>query len=61
MIKTTESAIILIVLALITVISSLIFTRVPAKSKDWFKTEKRIKNLNKGIEDEINSSYFGFI
>ena len=41
--KTTESVIILIVLALITIISSLIFTFVPAKTKEWFKTEERIK------------------
>ena len=42
-IKTTESVIIIIVLALITIISSLIFTKRPAKTKDWFETEERIK------------------
>ena len=41
--KTTESVMILIVLALILVISSLIFTILPARSEDWFKTEERIK------------------
>ena len=41
--KTTESAIVLIVLALILVILSLIFTFLPEKSKDWFKTEERVK------------------
>ncbi|WP_407453007.1 sodium-dependent transporter [Methanobrevibacter sp.] len=41
--KTTESAIVLIVLALILVIFSLIFTLLPEKSKDWFKTEERVK------------------
>ena len=41
--KTAESVMILIVLALILIISSLIFTLVPAKTKEWFKTEERIK------------------
>ena len=41
--KTTESVMILIVLALILIVSSLIFTFVPAKTKEWFKTEERIK------------------
>ncbi len=41
--KTTESAIVLIVLALILVIFSLIFTLLPEKSKDWFETEERVK------------------
>ena len=41
--KTTESVMILIVLALILIVSSLIFTFVPAKTKEWFKTEDRIK------------------
>ena len=41
--KTTESAIVLIVLALILLIFSLIFTLLPEKSKDWFKTEERVK------------------
>ena len=40
--KTTESLIILIVLGLILIISSLIFSLVPAKSEEWFKTEDRI-------------------
>ena len=40
--KTTESLIILIVLGLILIISSLIFSLVPAKSEEWFKTEERI-------------------
>lgn len=30
-------------LGLITIIASLIFTKLPAKSKDWFETEERIK------------------
>ena len=42
-VKTTESGLILLVLALILVIISLIFTLLPAKSKDWLKTEERIK------------------
>ncbi len=42
-VKTTESGLILLVLALILVIISLIFTLLPAKSKDWLKTEDRIK------------------
>lgn len=42
-IKTTESVIILIVLTLITIISSLIFTIAPPKTKDWFETDERIK------------------
>ena len=41
--KTTESVIVLIVLALILLIFSLIFTLLPEKSKDWFKTEERVK------------------
>ncbi|WP_407421777.1 sodium-dependent transporter [Methanobrevibacter sp.] len=41
--KTTESVMILIVLALILIVSSLIFTLLPAKTKEWFKTEERIK------------------
>ena len=41
--KTTESAIVLILLALILVMFSLIFTLLPEKSKDWFKTEERVK------------------
>lgn len=40
--KTTESLIILIVLGLILIISSLIFSLLPAKSEEWFKTEERI-------------------
>ncbi|WP_295727332.1 sodium-dependent transporter [uncultured Methanobrevibacter sp.] len=40
--KTTESVMILIVLTLILIISSVIFTLLPAKSEDWFKTEERI-------------------
>lgn len=40
--KTTESLIILIVLGLILIISSLIFSLAPAKSEEWFKTEERI-------------------
>ena len=42
-IKTTESAMIVTVLALILIIVSWIFTRMPAKSQDWFETEERIK------------------
>ena len=42
-VKTTESGLILLVLALILVSISLIFTLLPAKSKDWLKTEERIK------------------
>ena len=41
--KTTDAVIVLIVLALILIISSLIFTLLPAKTKEWFKTEERIK------------------
>ena len=41
--KTTESVMILIVLALILIISSLIFTLIPSKSPDWFETEERIE------------------
>ena len=41
--KTTESVIILIVLTLITIISSLLFTIAPPKTKDWFETDERIK------------------
>ena len=37
------SMIIIMVLGLITIIASLIFTKLPAKSKDWFETEERIK------------------
>lgn len=40
--KTTESVMILIVLTLILIISSVIFTLLPAKSEDWFKIEERI-------------------
>lgn len=40
--KTTESVMILIVLTLILIISSVIFTLLPVKSEDWFKTEERI-------------------
>lgn len=40
--KTDESVFVLMVLALILVVSSLILTLVPAKSKDWFKTGERI-------------------
>lgn len=40
--KTTESVMILIVLTSILIISSVIFTLLPAKSEDWFKTEERI-------------------
>ena len=39
----TESALILIVLALILVIFSVIFTLLPSKSKDWFETQERIR------------------
>ncbi len=42
-IKTTESVMIIIVLALITIISSIIFTKRPPKNKNWFETEERIK------------------
>ena len=42
-VKTTEAVMIIIVLALITLISSLIFTLAQPKSDDWFKTEERIK------------------
>ena len=41
--NSTESALILIVLALILIILSLIFTLLPAKSEDWLETEERIK------------------
>ena len=37
------SMIIIMVLGLITIIASLIFTKLPAKSKGWFETEERIK------------------
>lgn len=40
--KTNESVMILIALALILIISSVIFTLLPAKSEEWFKTEERI-------------------
>ena len=40
--KTTDSIIILIVLSSALVISSLIFTLLPSKSKKWFETEERI-------------------
>ena len=42
-IRTTDSVIILVALALITIIASLIFTRLPAKTKDWFETDERIE------------------
>lgn len=38
-----EFVMILIVLGLILLISSLIFTVLPAKSEDWFKTGARIE------------------
>ena len=41
-VKSTDSIIILIVLTLILVISSIIFTLLPSKSKKWFETEDRI-------------------
>ena len=41
--KTPESVMILIVLALILVVTSVILTIAPAKTKDWFETEERIK------------------
>ena len=41
--KTPEAVMILIVLSLIVIISSLIFTKLPAKTKEWFETEERIK------------------
>ena len=40
---TWESLVITIVWAVILIISSLIFTVLPAKSKDWFETEERIE------------------
>ena len=40
---TWESLVITIVWAAILIISSLIFTVLPAKSKDWFETEERIE------------------
>ncbi len=42
-VNSTESVLILIVLALILVIASALFTLLPAKSKDWFETEERIR------------------
>ena len=41
--KTTDSMIILIVHAVALIVLSLIFTLVPAKTDEWFKTEERIK------------------
>ena len=41
--KTTDSVIILTGLVLTLVIFSVIFTRLPAKSKEWFVTQERIK------------------
>ena len=41
--KTPESIIVLIVLTSILIISSVILTLSPVKSKDWFETEERIK------------------
>lgn len=40
---TPDSLIVLTVLTLILIISSVAFTLYPAKSKDWFETEERIK------------------
>ena len=41
--KTTESMIVVTVLVALLIIFSVIFTRLPAKSEEWFKTEERIK------------------
>ena len=41
--KTTDSMIIVTVNVLILIIFSVIFTRLPAKTEEWFKTEERIR------------------
>ncbi len=43
-IKTPESVMIVIVLALILIIASWIFTRMPAKSQEYFETQERIED-----------------